>query len=130
MESWRKVWREGIVPLLDMDELVALRNGLLCDDPQLIQGSTCQPPPLQCVQEWDCEGACALGYIGWKADGLQMVGEVEEFFAKMCYEIDLNIDEPAGCRHFLNWFDETPREEMRKLLLEEVGLAITNMKSM
>lgn len=124
MESWRKVWREGVVPLLTLAHLQALGKALTEDDPNLMQGGTCGPPPLQCVQDWPVEAACVLGYCGWQGDDLETVGEVEEFFARMCFEIDRLLGEPAGCRWFLNWYDETPRENMRQLLLAEVNRAI------
>ena len=124
MESWRKVWREGVVPLLSTGGLEALRQALVADDGRLVQGATTTPPPLQCVQDWPVESACALGYCGWVGDGLETVGEEEEFFARMCFEIDQRLGEPAGCRWFLNWFDETPRPEMRRRLLNEVKRAL------
>ncbi len=124
MESWRNVWREGFAPVLSTPGLTALRDPLRGDDNRLTQGSTTTPPPLLCVQDWPCEGACALGFCGWQGEGLQTVGEVEEFFAKSCYEADHRLGEPAACRHFLNWFDDTPREEMRRDLLAEVELAL------
>jgi hypothetical protein len=124
MESWRKVWREGVVPLLSTESLTALQGGLVNDDARLIQGATTTPPPLQCVQDWPVEAACGLGYCGWQGEGLETVAEVEEFFARMCFEIDRNLGEPAGCRWFLNWFDETPRDEMRVELLAEVNRAL------
>ena len=124
MESWRKVWREGLVPLLSTESLGALAKALETDDPRLMQGSTTTPPPLMCVQDWPVESASALGYCGWQGDGLETVGEVEEFFARMCFEIDQRLGEPAGCRWFLNWFDETPRDEMREQLLAEVNRAL------
>ena len=46
MESWRKVWREGLAPLLSDNSLRALRRALVEDDPRLIQGATTTPPPL------------------------------------------------------------------------------------
>lgn len=125
LPTWAHVWRAGIAPLLSDEALAALASALTSDDPRLVQGVTTTPPPLMCVQDWDVEGACALGYCGWRGDGLQTVGEVEEFFDRMCYEIDQRLGEPAGCRHFLNWFDETPRDEMRRDLLAEVELART-----
>ena len=121
MESWRKVWREGVVPMVSTAGLDALRKALSNDDARLVQGATTTPPPLQCVQDWPVEAACALGFCGWQGDGLETVAEVEEFFARMCFEIDQRLGEPAGCRWFLNWFDETPRDEMRRLLLAEVN---------
>jgi hypothetical protein len=120
MESWRNVWRMGVATLLSTESLEALREALTSDDPRLLQGATTTPPPLQCVQDWPVEAACALGYCGWQGDGLETVAEVEEFFARMCFEIDQQMGEPAACRWFLNWFDDTPREEMRHELLLEV----------
>lgn len=120
MESWRKVWREGVAPLLSEEGLVALAKALTEDDKRLLQGATTSPPPLTCVQDWPVEAACPIGYTGWQGDGLTTVGEVEEYFARMCFEIDQRIGEPAGCRWFINWADETHREEMRRHLLYEV----------
>ena len=121
MESWRTVWREGFAPVLTVKGLEALRDALSNDDPRLVQGSTTTPPPLMCVQDWPVEAACALGYCGWQGDGLETVAEVEEYFARMCFEIDQTLGEPAACRWFLNWFDDTPRDEMRRELLVEVS---------
>ena len=114
MESWRLVWREGFVPVLSTAGLESLRDALRGDDPRLTQGSTTTPPPLMCVQDWPVEAACALGFCGWQGDELETVGEVEEFFARVCFEADQRLGEPAACRWFLNWFDDTPRDEMRR----------------
>jgi len=124
MQSWKLVWREGFVPVLPTAGLVALREALLSDDPRLTQGSTTTPPPLLCVQDWGCEGACALGFCGWQGESLATVGEVEEFFARVCFEADQRLGEAAACRWFLNWFDDTPREPMRRELLAEVDRAL------
>src|SRR3954470_8073556 len=125
MESWRKVWRDGVEPLVSTEGLEALRRALTADDPRLLPGATSSPPPLACVQDWPVEGCCAIGYCGWQGDGLETVGEVEEFFARMCFEIDQRLGEPAACRWFLNWYDETPRDDMRRELLNEVARALT-----
>jgi hypothetical protein len=126
MESWRKVWREGLASQISIAGLDALRRALLNDDPRLIQGATTAPPPLQCVQEWPVEAACGLGFCGWQGDHLGSVGEVEEFFARLCFEADARLGEPAACRWFLNWFDETPRDLMRRLLLGEVNRTLAH----
>src|SRR5437763_1066796 len=121
MESWRKVWRDGLAPHLSTPGLEALRRALIGDDLRLLQGATTTPPPLQSVQDWPVEAACVLGYCGWQGDGLETVAEVEEFFARTCFEADQALGEPAACRWFLNWFDETPREEVLRELLAEVN---------
>lgn len=128
MESWRIVWRNGFVPSLSVAGLEALRDALRGDDPRLVQGATTLPPPLTVVQDWSVEAACALGFCGWQGDDLTTVGEVEEHFAKCCFEADRRLGEPAACRWFLNWFDDAPRDEMRRELLAEVELALNERK--
>jgi len=124
MESWRKVWRDGFAPILSTAGLEMLRDALSRDDARLTQGATTTPPPLMCVQDWPVEACCALGFCGWRGDGLETVGEVEEFFARCCFEADQRLGEPAACRWFLNWFDDTPRDEMRRELLSEVEIVL------
>ncbi|MCX7664984.1 MAG: hypothetical protein N2112_05510 [Gemmataceae bacterium] len=124
MESWRTVWREGFAPSLSTAGLEALREALINHSEELSQGSTTTPPPLMCVQDWPVEAACAVGYCGWRGEGLETVGEVEEYFARCCFEADQRLGEPAACRWFLNWFDDTPREEMCAELLSEVELEL------
>jgi hypothetical protein len=75
---------------------------------------------MACVQEWPVEGCCAVGFCAWQGEGIDSVGGVEEFFANACFEADQRLGDPAACRWFLNWFDDTPRDQMRQLLLKEV----------
>lgn len=131
---WRLVWREGLAPVLPTAGLRALADALRTDDPRLTQGSTTTPPPLMCAQTWPCEAACVLGYCGASVSGgfapagggtgarpgAATVQQVEEFFARACFEADQRLGEPAACRWFLNWFDDAPRAEMRRELLGEV----------
>jgi hypothetical protein len=80
-----------------------------------------------CVQDWPVEAACALGFCAWRAGEnpeYTTVGEVEQFFAKACFDADQILGEAAACRWFLTWFDDTPRDEMRAELAEEVRRAI------
>ena len=128
MDSWRKVWRDGLAPLISTAGLEALATALHDDDARLLQGATTTPPPLQCVQDWPVEAACALGYCGWQGEGLESVAEVEEYFARLCFEVDQRLGEPAASRWFLNWFDETPRDEMRSLLLAEVNRTLARRR--
>ncbi len=140
MESWRKTWRDGLAPQISTEALTALRDALANDDARLIQGATTTPPPLMCVQDWPVEAACALSYCGVIDHGgfaepvapdgsgstltqrinACTVGDAEEYFATRCYECDQHFNDPGSCRWFLNWFDDTPRDEMRRELLAEV----------
>ncbi len=103
-EAWFLVWGK-LAPMLSTPGLEALHKALMEDDQRLLQGATTQPPPLMCVQEWECEGACFIGFAGWQGDGLKTVGEVEEYFSQICSCLDAACGEEAACRYFLNWFD-------------------------
>jgi len=124
LESWRRVWREGFGPVLSVGGLLKLREALLGDDGRLLQGATTSPPPLMCVESWPVEACCAIGFCGWQGARLHNVGEAEEYFARCCLEADWHLGEGAACRWFLNWFDDTPREEMRRELLGEVDRSL------
>jgi hypothetical protein len=69
-------------------------------------------------------GACAISYCAWHGEELRTVGQVEAAFHRICDQADANFGEPAACRFFLNWFDETSRAEMRRQLLLETELAL------
>ncbi len=129
LASWRKVWRDGFAPVLPTAGLVALAQALRDDDARLLQGATTQPPPMQRMQGWPVEGACATAFCGWM-DGISTVGEAEEFFARSCFEADQLLGEPAACRYFLTWFDNTPRERMRAELLPEVEAELERRESL
>ena len=127
-EAWRMVW-DKLAPMLSTAGLEALRTALAEDDERLLQGATTQPPPLHCVRDWDCEGACVIGYCGWQGDGLKTVGDVEEYFAQTCYAVDQACGEPAAIRYFLNWADETPRADVRRALTPLVVAELDRRKA-
>lgn len=118
--SWRRVWREGIAPLLIDDELETLALGLEVDTPMLIQGACALPRPMSDVNESTIIGVDALCYGAWQTGRLATNLDADDYFARTCHAIDELLGEPAGCRWFLNWYDETPRDEMRVALLAEV----------
>jgi hypothetical protein len=60
---------------------------------------------------------------------LTKVGEVEEYFANVCAGADLRLESPYGCNVFLNWFDTTPRDVMRRELKAEVELALRKRRN-
>jgi hypothetical protein len=120
MESWRKVWRDGLVPQMSTSHLRALQRGLARDDARLVQGATSAPPPVEHVLDWPIEGACVVGYGAWQSGAVATVGELDGWFAESCLETDRRLGEPAAVRYFLNWYDDVPRDEMRRELLAEI----------
>ena len=118
--NWRESWRKGFAPVISTAGLESLRAGLIDDDERLLQGTTTSPPRLAAVPDWPCEGACGVGYAAWQGDGAATVREVDEAFAKYCFAADEAMGEIAGCRWFLNFFDDAPRDEARRELLPEV----------
>lgn len=128
-EAWRRVWREGIAPLLSLPALEALAAALASDDSRLVQGITTDPPPMKCVRDWPCERACAVAFAGWQGERLQQVEEVEAYFAGIATACGLRLGDSTAGRHFFNWFDDTPRDEMRRDLLPEVERVIAERKA-
>jgi hypothetical protein len=122
MEIWRKAWRDGFAGQFSDQALYALRRALQTDDPRLIQGGTTSPPPLESQMHEPVGAACLVAFAGWQGNacGAGTVAEVEEFFARACFEADDRLGGPAECRHFLNWFDDTDRAEVLGLLAAEV----------
>ena len=114
-EAAKRVWEQGFAPLLSTESLEALRVALDEDDERILQNGTTDPPPLRSKLGARCTHGCPVAYCGM-ADGLQTVGEVEEFFTAVCLGVDNALGEPAAARYFLNWVDETPRVEMREEL--------------
>lgn len=125
MELWQKVFHEGVAPCVGQEGLTALRRALADDDCRLMQGASTSPPPLLSVLDWPTEAACALGFCHWKGKDGVTVGETVHAFALYCYAIDQTLGEPAAVRHFLTWFDDTPRDQMRQTLIEEIDLALS-----
>lgn len=131
MEMWRQSWRalcdirkDDGVYLIPTEGLRRLARALASDDTRLLQGATTSPPPLLSVKDWPVEGADPIAFLGW-TDGIA-VAELQEFFAETCFALDMALQEPAGCRWLLNWLDDTPRDQMRLLLLAEVHMELRN----
>ena len=124
MESWRRVWREGFVSSLPTAGLFALRAALEADDPRLLQGETTSPPSVLCLQDEVVQAACLVTFCGWQGNELATVGDVDEFFTVACLEAGDRVGTEGACRYFLNWYDDTPRDQMRRELLSEVDLAL------
>jgi hypothetical protein len=100
-------------------ELQALRRGLASDNPALLQGMMTLPPPLECVHDWQVEGADLTAYPAWRGRGLVTVKEVEEAAWALCSAIDARLGEGAA-KELLAWYDATPRADVLALLLGEV----------
>lgn len=119
MEKWRTVFRRGLAPHLPTAGLQALAFALASDNPSLLQGTTCYPPPLAPLKDRAAEASCALTYAATEGKPVT-VAEADTAFQMVCEAADLPFKEPASCRYFLNWYDDVPRDVMRRELLAEV----------
>lgn len=132
MGYWRHVWREHLAPLLSSRGLAALARSLETDaderGPTWLQGATTDPLPTLSEVNSPARAACPIGTCGL-GEGLVTVGEVEAFFARVCFGVDESLGEPAGCRWFLNWVEDSPREEVRRELLAEVRRELDRRQS-
>lgn len=124
MEAWLRVWRNGFAPLLPTRGLLALLYALKTDDSRLLQGATTSPPPLMRVESWPVEAADPVAFVFWQdrviADGDTTIGDVEDAWARLMYDADQRLGEPASARYWINWWDDAPRGEARRLVIPEV----------
>ena len=127
--KWRRVWRDGFLQALSRQGLMTLKEALLHDDRRLLQGAACFPMPTVAGRDREVRGACALGWCGWRGEGLKTIGQVEAYVERLCLDADAALQEPAACRYFLNWYDDTPRAQMRRELLAEVKRALQSQAS-
>lgn len=126
MESWRKVWREGLAPLLTDPQLEVLLAGLRADDPALIQNQTTEPMAFDCGLKSRCEGGCLIAYPIWKG-GVENVVNVAEAFERT---VD-RVDRACGlgmCSELLDWYDGSSRDIVIAEMLPEVQLEIEKRK--
>jgi hypothetical protein len=119
-QMWQNVFRVGLGPQLTEDDLLALARGLESDDRRLAQGYTTDPPPLKGLWDLPVCACCPISFVGLVSRGLTTVGQVDEWFAQVCFRIDELFGEKAASRWLLNYLDDTPRERMREELLAEV----------
>lgn len=129
MDLWRKVWREGLAPSLGAKGLTALRDALARDDPALVQSHTVLPLPVGLKNMLEpVVGACAVAFCCWKEHADRdrpRAAEVDAEFMEACNRAEYRMRQSKiGVAAFLAWFDGTERGEMRRLLLEEVELAL------
>lgn len=120
--TWQEAWHRGIVPQLSIPELEVLADALERDDPELIQGNTCDNGG---DDDETIYGACAVGYCGWKALGIQEATELNNYFCDLVDEAQKafpGVSMPI--QTFFLWFDQMPRRQMIEQLLPEVRKAL------
>lgn len=120
MESWRQVWRTGIVQQVDSRSLAILWEALKKDDPRIIQGATTVPTPVLQMMDQPVESADVIAFIGWQCFGAAKVAEAEDFWFRVFRESNSKTNCPDSACYFLNWYDSCPRNEMRESLIAEI----------
>ena len=128
MESWRLVWRDGFAPVLTTDRAGGPPRRPRGGRPPADAGLHDHPAPAACAcrtgrSRPPARSATAAG----RATGWRPSARSRSSSPACCFEADQRLGEPAACRWFLNWFDDTPRDEMRRELLAEVELALERL---
>jgi len=113
---WQRVFRDGIAPQLSTTALLALVNALEAKDETIVRGVGCLPKPTPANADETVTAADAACYAIWRGYGVNKVGDLEERFAQLTFECDQLVGEPAGCRYFLNWWDDTELDTTRPQL--------------
>lgn len=117
-----QTWKDGFAVDLCCDQLVILRDALARGELRLLQGQSTEPQPLRGNLDRSILAADAVVYPHWRYTFgvVETVGAASEVFAACCFNADQYLGEPAACRAFLNFWDDTPREEAFAALLAAV----------
>ena len=112
MEKWRRVWR-------DRDRAAAVTSrfarSAIGSCSATIAGCCKASSPRR--RRWmptpiaPSSAAVPSVLCGWLGEGRTSVGAVEEYFTAICEAADAAFGEPAACRFFFNWFDDSPRRD-------------------
>jgi hypothetical protein len=111
--------------LLSSAELRAILRGLRANAPEWFQGGTTWPPLVAGGEEQQADCVCALGMAAWEGRRLRAVGAIARFVEQLCRHADERLGEPGAINAFLNWHDEAPRAEVRRVLLRELRRELT-----
>jgi hypothetical protein len=129
MQSWQRAFRAGLAPLLTLKGLIVLAAALETDDVRLDQGCTTVP---QAGEEWfesfPVQQCCALALAILEGEGLETVTDVHGRFLEICDQASQRLGDPGAVAAFIRWHDDTPRHDMRRLLLIEVEAAIVGRR--
>lgn len=117
--QWQAVLRAALAEAPDAG-LVALRRALAQDSPTVIQGETCRPGWDRPEAEVEC--ACPLAYLAWKGKGVRRVGELEQHWARMSWELNQRFRDRHWCAVavLFAFLDDSPRHAVLAALLAEV----------
>jgi hypothetical protein len=86
-----------------------------------LQLQSVSPLPLHPHARWPVRAACPVACCGWKGDGLLIVADLEEFFARIIFRPGERRGDPMPARYFLWWWwDDSPWDEAREELLTEL----------
>ena len=88
MDSWRIVWRDGFGPVLFHGGAGGPPRCPEGRRPPLGAGRDDHAAPADVRAGLAGRGRVRPGLCGWLGEGLSTVGEVEEFFARACFEAD------------------------------------------
>lgn len=127
MEQWRRYFRHGIAPLVENAQLEYVLGILKSDSEKMCQGDTVilrkviaesgltyyhgDLPPVS---------GCFVSLIHMSDEKLT-ANEVDAKFGPFLCRVGLNHGLSS---HFINWFDDSPREEVRRELIAEIELVL------
>lgn len=105
-------WQQKIMPHIPARHLRELLRGLEADDPRLIQGGV-HEPGVALGDDQPCEGACAMSYGAWLADGLSTIGHVGQHWSDLACRVRLEAEDMGhALNEFLHFYDRRPRAEV------------------
>lgn len=121
----QKVWG-NISKQFSTEALKKLQVALKTNDKRLIQGATCEPPPIFECMDFPVASTCLVAFccvMDKGGFGKVTVGEVDEAFTIAIEKSNSELG-PREHSYLLNWWDGTKREDAFSQLLKEVNITL------
>lgn len=116
--AWQRAFRDGIAPNLSDNELACLAEGIRNKDERIVNGCGIVPEPSPMNSAKTPTHADPVNYAIWVGNkDVQTVGDLEERSARVMFEADQILGQPAAVRYLLNWIDDNPLETTMPQLL-------------
>ena len=123
MKKWQKVWLEGVLQQFNEESKQRLKQALQNNDCSVIQEHTATDKLGHFNADAEAQCCCPIAHAVWKP-GMR-IKDVESAFYRICHTVDNALltkyedgDDFVTTDDFVNWWDETLREDAVRELLE------------
>lgn len=111
------IWKNYILPALPKEALKKLFDAATADDGRLIRGINYFPPPSRPRSKITHCDIVGFAFVNF---GTTTVEELGQKWGNFMLSVGDKLGNPHDLRHFLNWYDDSPREVVLDTLAKSI----------